>query len=167
MKQLILPLDHSPAFDDKDFIVSSSNKNAYDYLMSWPQWSHSCLSIYGEGRCGKTHLSHIWQEKTKARYFSGYDFNHLQLETLFEGEKLFVLDDAQAIDREENLFHFYNYILDKKGGVLFLSPVPPSQWKVSLLDLSSRLKIIPAIRIHAPDEVLLACLINKLFLLIL
>lgn len=163
MKQLILPLDHSPAFDDKDFIVSTANENAYHHLMSWPQWPHPCLSIYGEGGCGKTHLSHIWQEKTKARYLLGQDFNQVQLEALFEGKNLFILDDAQRVDREEKLFHFYNYILDKKGGVLFLSPVPPSQWKVSLPDLSSRLKIIPAIRISAPDEALLARLINKLF----
>lgn len=163
MKQLILPLDHSPAFDDKDFIVSAANENAYHHLMSWPQWHHPCLSIYGEGGCGKTHLSHIWQEKTKARYLSGQDFNQVQLEDLFEGENLFILDDAQRIDREEKLFHFYNYILDKKGGALFLSVSPPSQWKISLPDLSSRLKVIPAIRIHAPDEALLARLINKLF----
>jgi DnaA regulatory inactivator Hda len=163
VKQLILPLDHSPAFDDKDFIVSTANENAYHHLMSWPQWPHPCLSIYGEGGCGKTHLSHIWQEKTKARYLSGNDFNQVQLEALFDGKNLFILDNAQRIDREEKLFHFYNYILNEKGGVLFLSAVPPSQWKVSLPDLSSRLKIIPAIRIHAPDEALLARLINKLF----
>lgn len=163
MKQLILPLDNSPAFDDKDFVVSVANEDAYHHLMNWPQWLHPCLSIYGEGKCGKTHLSHIWQEKTKARYFSGHDFNQVQLEALFEGESLFILDDAQRIDREEKLFHFYNYILDKKGGVLFLSVLPPSQWKVSLPDLSSRLKIVPAIRIHSPDEALLTRLINKLF----
>jgi chromosomal replication initiation ATPase DnaA len=163
VKQLILPLEHSPAFDDKDFIISTANENAYHHLMNWPQWSHPCLSIYGERGCGKTHLSHIWQDKTKARYLSGRDFNHVQLEVLFEGENLFILDDGQSIDREEKLFHFYNYILDKKGGVLFLSTVPPSQWKVTLPDLSSRLKTIPTICIHAPDEALLARLINKLF----
>lgn len=163
MKQLILPLEHSPAFNDKDFIVSVANENAYHYLMSWPQWSHPCLSIYGEEGCGKTHLSHIWQEKTQARYLSGQDFNQVQLEDLFEGENLFILDDAENIDREENLFHFYNYILDQKGGALFLSAASPSQWKVSLPDLSSRLKVIPAIHIHAPDEALLARLIDKLF----
>lgn len=163
MKQLILPLDHSPAFADKDFIVSTANENAYHHLMSWPQWPHPCLSIYGEGGGGKTHLSHIWKEKTKACYLLGQDFNQVQLEALFEGKNLFILDDAQRVDREEKLFHFYNYILEKKGGVLFLSALPPSQWKVSLPDLSSRLKVIPAIKIHAPDEALLARLINKLF----
>lgn len=54
-------------------------------------------------RDGKTHLSHIWQEKTKARYLSGNDFNQVQLETLFDGGNL-SFDDAENIDREESFF---------------------------------------------------------------
>lgn len=163
VKQLILPLGHSPAFEDKDFIVSSANKEAHQSLMSRPQWSHPCLSIYGDRGCGKTHLSHIWQEKTKAQYFTGHDFNRIEIESLLKGESPLILDDAHFIEKEEKLFHFYNHIMDKKRGFLLLSLFPPSQWTFKLPDLKSRLKVIPAIKIHAPDEALLSRLITKLF----
>jgi len=163
VKQLILPLDHSPAFEDKDFVVSVANKEAYHSLMSWPQWSHPYLSIYGERGSGKTHLSYIWQEKTKAQYFTGHDFNRMDIEDLLKGEGPLILDDAHLIEKEEKLFHFYNHIMDKKGSFLLLSLFPPSQWTLRLPDLQSRLKVIPAIKIHAPDETLLSRLITKLF----
>jgi chromosomal replication initiation ATPase DnaA len=163
VKQQILPFEQSPAFDAKDFVVSNSNEEAYLWLMRWPTWPHSCLSIYGEKGCGKTHLSSIWQEISKARYLSAQDFNTIALETLFESPPFFVLDDAHRIKKEEKLFHFYNHLMALKGNLLFLSQSAPAHWGINLLDLSSRLSAIPAIKIHAPDEILLTQVIQKLF----
>ncbi len=163
MKQLILPLDLPPAFDHKDFIVSSCNEEAYLWLMRWPNWPHRCLAIYGDEGCGKTHLSNIWQVNTNAKCLKSQDFNTMGLEDLFEKPNLFVLDDAHAIEKEEKLFHFYNYLIDSKGGLLLLSRMPPAHWGKSLPDLRSRLNAIPALKIHAPDEALLFQVIQKLF----
>lgn len=163
VKQLTLPLELPPAFDSKDFVVSDSNENAYYWIMRWPNWPNRLLAIYGDEGCGKTHLSHIWQANTKARYLKGQDFDTTNVETLFEAPFLFILDDAHLIEKEEKLFHFYNHLIQSKGALLLLSRTPPARWKTKLADLRSRLNAIPAIKIHSPDETLLFQVIQKLF----
>lgn len=163
MKQLILPLNLPPAFDEKDFIVSDSNKEAYLWLMRWPNWPNRCLTIYGDKGCGKTHLSHIWQIKTKAVSLKSSDFNTIPLEILLEKPSLFILDDAHLIDNDEKFFHFYNHLISSEGNLLLLSKTPPAHWNKSLPDLRSRLNSISAIKIHPPDEGLLFQVIQKRF----
>lgn len=163
LKQQILPLDLPPAFEDQGFIVSSSNEEAYLWLMRWPNWPTRCLALYGEEGCGKTHLSHIWQRKTKATRFKGTEFNKIPLTTLLEAPPFFILDEAHCVETEGKLFHLYNHIVPSKGGLLLLAQTPPAHWTLGLPDLRSRLNSIPAVKIHSPDEELLARVIQKLF----
>jgi chromosomal replication initiation ATPase DnaA len=163
VKQQILPLELLPAFDAKDFILSSANEEAYLWLMRWPNWPNRCLAIYGDKGCGKTHLSKIYQTNTQATYLKGQEFNTIDLETLLKEPNLFILDDAHLIEKEEKLFHFYNHLVLTKGSLLFLSLTPPAHWGTHLPDLRSRLHTIPALKIHPPDEALLTQVIQKLF----
>ena len=163
MKQLILPFEYHPTFDAQDFIVSSANKDAYLWLMQWPQWPNHCFAIYGDEGSGKTHLSYIWQEQTQARRLESSLFNITPLLTLLEGSNLFIIDDAHFIEKGEKFFHFYNHLNLTKGALLLLTRTPPAHWESELLDLRSRLNTIPALKIHDPDEELLSRLIQKLF----
>ncbi len=163
MKQLVLPLDLPPAFEEQDFIVSPSNEEAYLWLMRWPNWPTRCLALYGEEGCGKTHLSHMWQRKTDAKRFKGAEFNKIALTTLIEAPPFFILDEAHCVETEGKLFHLYNHIVSSKGGLLLLAQTPPAHWTLALPDLRSRLNSIPAVKIHAPDEILLTHVIKKLF----
>lgn len=163
MKQLILPFEQLPTYDARDFIVSSSNEEAYLWLNCWPAWPYPCLALYGESGCGKTHLSSIWQEKSKAHYLRIQDFNTKGLDALFAMSPLIILDDAHLVEKEEKLFHFYNHLMSVKGSLLLLSTSAPAHWSTILPDLHSRLSSIPAIKIHGPDEDLLTQVIQKLF----
>lgn len=163
MKQLTLPLKHAPAFDQKDFIVSSSNQEAYLWLLRWPEWPKHCLTVYGEKGCGKTHLSYIWQKKATAMYIDSSMFNKMTVEDLMKGSSCLVIDDAHLTGDDEKLFHIYNHIMNEKGGLLLLSETPPAHWNRPLPDLQSRLNGVPAVKIHSPDEELLIQVAQKRF----
>ncbi|MBY0502120.1 MAG: DNA replication protein [Alphaproteobacteria bacterium] len=163
MKQLILPFSVSPTFEARNFIVSSANEEAYRWVLRWPNWTGICLAIYGEQGCGKTHLSHIWHAQTQAVRLTSEEFNQIDLVSLLKGPRHIILEDAQLIERDEKLFHFYNHIALSNGGLLILSRTPPARWKSHLPDLQSRLNAIPAIKIHDPDEKLLSYVFQKLF----
>jgi chromosomal replication initiation ATPase DnaA len=163
MQQLILPLDLPTSFHSKDFIVSSANEEAYMWVKSWPNWPTPYLVIYGDAGCGKTHLSHLWQEKTKAWRLKPREFKALSLSDLLEAPPFFILEDAHLLEKGEKLFHLYNHLLTAKGGLLLLSRTPPAQWKIKLPDLESRLKALSTVKINPPDEILLGYVIQKLF----
>jgi chromosomal replication initiation ATPase DnaA len=133
------------------------------WVKCWPNWPTSCLVVYGDAGCGKTHLSHLWQEKTKAWRLKPREFKSLSLSALLEASPFFILEDAHLLEKGEKLFHLYNHLLTAKGGLLFLSRTPPAQWKVKLPDLESRLKALSTVKINAPDEILLGYVIQKLF----
>ena len=45
--QLILKFPSNTAYLKEDFYVSSSNKEAYDFINSWPKWIKRIVNIFG------------------------------------------------------------------------------------------------------------------------
>jgi len=163
VKQLVLPLDHTPRFDPQEFVISRANQEAVLWLRSWPAWPGSCLALYGDEGCGKTHLSHIWQKSTGAKRLEGREFDNMDLDVLMTIPPYLVLEKAHLIKNEEKLFHVYNHLVQSQGGLLLISRTAPARWATRLPDLKSRLSTVPAIKIEAPDEPLLTQVIQKLF----
>ena len=64
--QLIFKFPSNKAYIKDDFYVSSSNKEAYDFIVSWPRWIRRIVNIYGPPGSGKTHLASILKNKTTA-----------------------------------------------------------------------------------------------------
>ena len=62
--QLILKFPSQQAYKKEDFYVSPSNKEAYDFIVSWPKWARRIVNIFGPSGSGKTHLSSILKNKT-------------------------------------------------------------------------------------------------------
>ena len=62
--QLIFKFPSNKAYIKDDFYVSSSNKEAYDFIVSWPKWIRRTANIFGPPGSGKTHLSSIFKKKT-------------------------------------------------------------------------------------------------------
>ena len=68
MKQRLLDFPEiQNQYSDSDYIISESNQNAYKAVLSWYNWHHHCMILYGKIGCGKTHLANIWKERIEAR----------------------------------------------------------------------------------------------------
>lgn len=153
--QLPLDLPVRTALGAEDFVVSDSNRDAVAWLDRWPDWPGPALAIYGPPGCGKSHLAHVWQSRSRARFLDAAtpdgppDSTNLIL-------------DATAFP-EERLFHLYNHVKAAGGSLLILSREAPARWPVSLPDLASRLASIPAIAVAPPDDTLLAAVLAKHF----
>ena len=62
--QLILKFPEHRAYKREDFYVSPSNREAYDFINSWPKWIKKTINLYGENFSGKSHLASIFEKKT-------------------------------------------------------------------------------------------------------
>jgi chromosomal replication initiation ATPase DnaA len=154
-EQLPLDLPVRSAMNAAGFVVSTSNHDAVAWVDRWPDWPNGILAVYGPPGCGKTHLAHVWQEKSAARFLGPS-----ALEQLPQGENL-ILDGIRL--PEEHLFHLINHVRAQRSSLLILDREPPARWAVRLPDLASRLAGVPAVTVLAPDDTLLAAVLAKHF----
>ena len=154
-EQLPLDLPVRSAMNAAGFVVSDSNQDAVAWLDRWPDWPGAALAVYGPPGCGKTHLAHVWQARSAARFLDAS-----ALEQLPERENL-ILDGIRL--PEEHLFHLINHVRAQRTSLLILDREPPARWAVRLPDLASRLAGIPAVAVQPPDDTLLAAVLAKHF----
>jgi chromosomal replication initiation ATPase DnaA len=135
------------------FVCSASNQLAFDTLDSWPNWSIHALYLSGERGAGKTHLAHIWQQKTQA--------------VLVEPNSDMLPDGAMIIDgierwnNEQQLFHVINHAILQKHPLLVTAIASPDDISIALPDIRSRLKAMLNVAITAPDDALISAVLCK------
>lgn len=139
MDQIALPLNWPVADADEDFLVSESNRIAFEHLKRWSVWPVSATLITGPRKSGRSLLGRIFVRKTGGRLF----------------------DDAQNHD-EEALFHAWNEAQENRRPLLIIADSPPPGWTIGLPDLASRMAATPQLAISDPDDDLLGALVVKL-----
>ena len=163
-RQYPLPLPHREAMGADDFLVASANREAVAWIDKWPDWPAHCFAIYGPTGAGKTHLAHVFQAKSRAKFVAA-DTLGADSGTFAEGAV--IVDDAEAAggdpSRERGLLHLYNMLREAKGSLLLTASRAPAQWRVNLPDLRSRLAAAPAVALAPPDDELLSALLVKQF----
>ena len=171
--QLSLNLKKKGIYEKDDFLVSSSNKEAYKLVNSWPEWRSRKIIIFGDRGTGKTHLSKIWQKNTSAIILNLNQLKKIKFESFFKKKNIFIIENiSDFFDKinnkeknnlEKQLLHFYNLIEEKKGYLLLTSLIAPKLWKISLPDLKSRILSSIAVKIKKPNDQLLSSVLVKLF----
>jgi DnaA regulatory inactivator Hda len=170
-QQLLLNLSIKPNYSEIDYVESPCNWEATQWIHRWPDWPLKMIAIYGEPGCGKTHLAHIWQNKTGARLLTPSDILSLTPHEALGEASTIILDDVDALFQkkgaphaslEDWMFHFYNLVKEKNADLLLCSLQPPTQWAVTLPDLRSRLATILSVAINPPDEEALKAVLFKL-----
>lgn len=167
MKQQLF-LDLAGTEDRGILLPSDCNRAALAALSRWPAWDAAGIVLYGPPASGKSHLLHLWTEKTKAVLLTA---DILRREDILTApavpDPCFALDDADRILQEDNcakaLFHLYNIHGREKGRFLLTATTDIAGWDCPLPDLLSRLKTFAAANLLPPDDTLLKALFVKYF----
>ena len=158
--QMRLPLQSDLPETVEAFVVSDSNRAAVEALADWPNLIGGAMAICGPKGCGKSRLAQIWAERVGAVALHGAEaalIDPLEL----EGRPV-LLDRAMEAD-DETLFHLINLAQAPGGALLLVSRPAPSAWEVELPDLRSRLDAVISVPVEAPDDAVLAAMLEARF----
>jgi chromosomal replication initiation ATPase DnaA len=146
-------------FAAADFLEAPCNAAAVTWLGRAQDWPNRRLAIWGEAGNGKTHLMHLWSERSGAALWHGPSIRGMPELPACGG---IALDDADATEDEASLLHLLNAAHEAGLPMLLAGRSPPSRWETRLADLASRLRAITAVEIRAPDDELLRALLIRL-----
>lgn len=163
MFQLALDLPRRTALGRSDFMVSATNIAAVERIDRWPDWPSAALVLHGPRGCGKTHLVHLWQERTSALIVAGETLTEAVLPHLLDKVPPQVAIDNADRAPEHALLYLYNSCIERRGSLLITAYRPPGSWNVGLDDLRSRLRAAPVVEIGSPDDALLGAVLIKHF----
>lgn len=143
------------SYEVEEFIVTSANRLSFQKICQWPEsWSHVAypyfLLLIGPKQSGKTHLAHIWAQKSGARFLS--KVSSISSNVIVED-----IDEKG----EKDLLGIFNMCNEAKKYCLFTSSKFPNHFK--LKDLASRLKSIDVSHINTPDKETIKIVLSKEF----
>ena len=139
-RQIPLPLTRQGGM--ARIVVAPANEGVLEACRNAENWPFRTALLWGEPRSGKSLI---------ARWFAESGLGD-------------VIDDAQAMD-EDAIFHRWNRAQEMGRPLLIVGPPISGEgvadgWKVALPDLGSRLGAALNLRIDAPDDVMIAGLIE-------
>jgi hypothetical protein len=137
--QVALPFEWPVADNDEDFLISDSNRAAFEHFRRWTTWPVMATLLTGPRKSGRSLLGRIFVRTTGGRLF----------------------DNAEDHE-EEALFHAWNAAQQSRKPLLMIADAPPPIWPIALPDLRSRLAATPHVALLPPDDALIAALIVKL-----
>jgi len=159
-RQLALALDHAESYAREDFLSGPCNANALALIDSWPDWPARAIALVGPEGSGKTHLATIWAAAAGARVVSAHTLAEVDIPAALATGAL-VVEDSTAIGDERALFHLINLAREEDAFLLFTARTAPSLWRVGIPDVASRLRALPVVTLHAPDDAMLRGVIVK------
>ena len=148
-----------------DYFVSSANELAYETVMNDESWPLGKLVLVGPASAGKTHLAQVWAKESGAQLLNGRLLEASMVESSCATGQL-VVDDVDEIagpDAELALLRIHNILTGSGGRLLMTAKTAPTQWRIVLPDLRSRLEATLLAFIPQPDDELLEALLVKQF----
>src|SRR5580704_13868793 len=109
-------------FGRREFLVSDSNRAAFDWIERWPAWPARALVLHGPAGSGKTHLAHLWCAQSGATLIAG---DAAALDEPADLPAAIAVDDAELAP-ERALLHLYNLCLERGGSLLLTMSAPPA-----------------------------------------
>lgn len=161
--QMVMPFAAATSYHPEDFIRGEGNNAALNLVERWPDWPYSLVVLHGPKGSGKTHLAHVFAQRTQAQFIAPLRIGQVPAEQLLAGNHAWVIDGLHAIKSEEGLAQLINHARARGDYVLMTADAPPSQLKFMLNDLTSRLRALPEVSLGEPDDALLMGVLAKAF----
>ncbi|MFD2143189.1 chromosomal replication initiator DnaA [Ancylobacter oerskovii] len=162
-----LPLDLPPMENRSraDFLVGPANEPALALIDGWPHWPARAVAITGPAGAGKSHLAALFAEASGARIVPAAALRRETVPEALAAGALVLEDLGEGGLDEAALFHLLNLVGEQQAHLLVTSRQLPAVLAGTLAtrDLASRLRAMPAVRLGAPDDALLAAVAVKLF----
>ena len=160
--QLILKFPDQQAFKKEDFYVSPSNREAYDFINSWPKWIKRIVNIFGPSGSGKSHLASILKNKTSCLEIESKNIDET-IYVKFKTKEALIIENLDKGISEKLLFEIWNIALQDNKYLLINSIKPISSFKFKLKDLVSRVNSSLIIGINLPSDDLISVILAKNF----
>lgn len=138
--QLALPLGWPADPKDDAFLVTPSNVRAAQTLEQWETWPVRAAVLTGPRKSGRSLLARIFAAKSGG----------------------VIIDDAENM-AEAQIFHAWNQAQAEQRPLVIVADALPPAWAIRLPDLRSRIAASPHAAIGAPDDELIAALLEHLF----
>jgi len=160
--QLILKFPTNNVYLKEDFYVSPSNREAYEFISSWPRWIKRIANIFGPSGSGKTHLTSILKNKTSSLKIESDELND-KIFFEFKIKEALIIENLNENVSENLLFSLWNVALQDNKYLLITSTKPISAYKFKLPDLKSRASSSMIMGINLPSDDLISVILAKNF----
>ncbi|AIK96075.1 hypothetical protein ID47_03905 [Candidatus Paracaedibacter acanthamoebae] len=159
MQQLAIPLPDQLATDPSTLLIEAPNREVWTWLSSSPQWPLPQLVVVGPPGAGKSHMGRALS-LLRGGVLLTVGGNHDPLQ-LVQTSQIIVVDDYDQYRDESWLFHLYNLAKEHQRQVVYLGRTAPASHSFTVNDLASRLRSLPCLEIHEPDDELFRKLFRK------
>ena len=160
--QLLLKFPANQVYLKEDYYVSPSNKEAFDFVNSWPKWIKRIANIFGPSGSGKTHLTSILKSKTSTLIIESNRLND-EIFYEFKTKEALIIENLNENISENLLFSLWNLALQDNKYLLITSVEPIIKYKFKLPDLKSRVGSSLMIGLNLPNDDLISVIIAKNF----
>lgn len=161
--QLAFELPPRSRLGRADFLPGRSNEAALRLVEAWPDWPARLLHLAGPPGSGKSHIMAIWAERSGATLIEAAEITTGHVPALVAAGPI-ALDNVDRAETDGSaLFHLVNGAREGGADILFTSEGRLDPERIRLPDLLSRLRLAPRAVLDAPDDELLAAVLEKLF----
>jgi chromosomal replication initiation ATPase DnaA len=157
-----LELSKDP-WSSEHFVDGAAYSEAEQILSAWKDWPRPAMALIGPHWSGKTHLARIWANDIGGRFESSASLATQSAESAAALVSApLVVDMADHDLAPLQLFSIFNAAYRGGGPVIFVGNAPPAAWTSSSSDLLSRFSSLSSVRIHEPDDELLAKILQSI-----
>ena len=160
--QLLLDFKFEKNYLNYDYYLSSSNKDAYNQITSWPKWFKKTINLYGKKFSGKSHLASIFEKKTTCIKVFSKEFTDETIRD-FKTKQALIIEDFEENIPENLLYTIFNIVEQENKYLLITSLSPLNKFNFKLPDLISRVNNCLIVGINNPDDDLIYALLIKNF----